>query len=78
MAADKRTEKEKMLAGELYCAFEKTLLDERQVRNCALASSMLSPRLATAGLLGVLQQLHTQVESRTQLAYFQVIHPAAQ
>lgn len=40
MAEDKRTEKEKMLAGELYYAFEKTLLDERQVRNLPVPSSM--------------------------------------
>jgi hypothetical protein len=44
MAQDKRTEKEKMLTGELYYAFEKTLLDERQVGDHALASSMLPPR----------------------------------
>jgi hypothetical protein len=28
---DTRTEKEKMIAGELYYAFDKTLLDDRQV-----------------------------------------------
>jgi hypothetical protein len=28
---ENRTEKEKMIAGELYYAFDKTLLDERQV-----------------------------------------------
>lgn len=53
MAADKRTEKEKMLAGELYCAFEKTLLDERQ------AAKVLIHRYNT--------QLATTIEGRAEL-----------
>jgi hypothetical protein len=42
MAQDNRTEKEKMIAGELYYAFDKTLLDERQVVKLILASSNLN------------------------------------
>jgi hypothetical protein len=38
---DKPTEKEKMIAGELYYAFDKTLLDERQVGAAPLVSCML-------------------------------------
>eukprot|EP00882_Tetradesmus_deserticola_P003761 GHRQ01003976.1.p1 GENE.GHRQ01003976.1~~GHRQ01003976.1.p1 ORF type:complete len:210 (+),score=72.72 GHRQ01003976.1:105-734(+) len=50
---DKRTEKEKMLAGELYHAFDKTLMNDRQ------AAKVLINKYNT--------QLATTLEGRTEL-----------